>query len=131
MFKVGSRVVWKETALHEINIGTVVRVVPCDSELPEFTLYDVKFGFGVRTLHGSELSTIRLNIPSCHEKAQLQTVCMNASDNHVRGAYQLAEAAGIIAHAKFELLSHEVDASRHLLREARAKLDAHTAGHGC
>lgn len=36
-------------------IGTVLAVMPSDSKLDEFALYDVKFDFGTFTLHGTQL----------------------------------------------------------------------------
>jgi hypothetical protein len=50
VFRVGDEVVWITEAFHD-KVGIVTNVIPNDRELSEFTLYDVTFDFGLRTLH--------------------------------------------------------------------------------
>ena len=57
LFQVGDSVVWvKAVADNRPEIvGIVLAVVPSDSEIDEFALYDVAFIFGTFTLHGTQL----------------------------------------------------------------------------
>jgi hypothetical protein len=55
-FKVGDRVRWINALSSDYTKaeGTIVRVVPVTS-VPEFTLYDIRFEFGNRTVLGSHV----------------------------------------------------------------------------
>ena len=71
MFRIGTLVFLTNTALQdEIGIGTVLNVIRSDSDLPDFTLYDVDFASGLPTLQGSELRPVPISISSCGEKEQ-------------------------------------------------------------
>jgi hypothetical protein len=37
-------------------IGTIIAVIPSDNNLKEFTMYDIVFEFGLRTLYGSHIA---------------------------------------------------------------------------
>jgi len=57
-FKVGDNVRWtKAVASSEYKnaVGTVESVIPNDTGVEEFTLYDVKFPFGTRTLYATQI----------------------------------------------------------------------------
>lgn len=55
LFRVGQSVVWVKADNRPAIIGTVVAVMPSDSELDEFAIYEVEFDFGTFTLHATEL----------------------------------------------------------------------------
>ena len=69
MFQVGNRVIRRNDDAEEI--GTVIGVIPDDHSSPEYTLYDVEFASGLRTLHGFELRPTWDRHSSCTEKDQL------------------------------------------------------------
>jgi hypothetical protein len=57
-FKIGDRVQWVRAvpdATKQDNIGIVTAVIPDDKNRDEFTLYDIKFDFGLYTLYGTQL----------------------------------------------------------------------------
>jgi hypothetical protein len=68
---------------------------------------------------------------SCEEKQRLLVAQNKAFDLYRRGASELAEAAGTMAHAEFELLAKRVRAARQSLMETRHQLNEHIAAHGC
>jgi len=70
----------------------VVHVIGCDSDLPDFTLYDVDFASGLQTLHGSELRPAPMGASSCHEKKHLLVAHNKAFDIYLRGVRELANA---------------------------------------
>jgi len=58
LFKIGDEVKWAWTALdkpRQYATGVVTFVIPSDTNLEEFVIYDVKFDFGSFTLHGGQL----------------------------------------------------------------------------
>src|SRR5262245_23295370 len=131
-FKVGTRVFVTNTALRDsVGIGTVVNVIPSDSGLPDFTLYDVKFASGLRTLHGSELTAVHISFSRCDLRERLRIAAKRALDNYVRAVWELSSSAGKLAHADFELLDKNAETAKQVLTEARRQLDEHTAEHGC
>ena len=112
-------------------MGTIVNLIPSDSGLDDFALYDVDFASGVQTLHGSELRLVHLGISSCDEKEGLLAAHKKAFDLYMREVRELANAAGVMAHAEFEFLHIRVQAARQFLVETREQLNNHTAEHGC
>jgi len=132
VFRIGSLVFLTNRVLQDaIGIGTVVNVIPCDSDLPDFTLYDVDFAAGLQTLHGSELRPVTMGASSCHEKAHLFVAHNKAFDIYLRGVRELANGVGVMAHAEFEFLHNRVRAARQALVKIREQLNDHTATHGC
>src|SRR5215471_717658 len=72
MFRVGDRVCLNRTASLDFpEIGTVVKVIPSDSDLSDFALYDVDFGSGVQPFHGFELRRVPRTVSFCTEKYDL------------------------------------------------------------
>ena len=67
----------------------------------------------------------------CGEKERLLVAKSNAFDIYTRGVKELAEAAGMIAHAEFVFLYDKVLSARQSLSEASQQLIEHTAKHGC
>jgi len=132
VFRTGSLVFLKNPALDETDvIGTVVNVIPSDSGITDFTLYDVDFAFGIRTLHGSELRLVSTDFSPCDEKDFLFTEHKKAFDIYMRGVLELASTAGMMAHTEFEFLYNKVRAARDLLVQAREQLNEHSVKHGC
>jgi hypothetical protein len=68
---------------------------------------------------------------SCEEKQRLLVAQNKAFDLYRRGASELAEAAGTMAHAEFESLAKKVRAARQSLMETRHQFNEHIAAHGC
>jgi hypothetical protein len=68
---------------------------------------------------------------SCEEKERLLVAQSKAFDLYMRGASELAEAAGTMAHKEFEFLAKRVSAARQSLMETRQQLNEHIAAHGC
>jgi hypothetical protein len=59
-FKVGDHVRWTKalsSSEYKNAVGTVEAVIPNDTGVEEFTLYDIKFAFGIRTLYGTQIET--------------------------------------------------------------------------
>jgi hypothetical protein len=57
-FRIGDRVCWTRAVAdpNKVHIpGTVIDVIPGDSALDAFTMYDVKFEFGTFTLYGTQI----------------------------------------------------------------------------
>ena len=109
----------------------MVHVIGCDSDLPDFTLYDVDFASGLQTLHGSELRPAPMGASSCHEKAHLLVAHNKAFDIYLRGVRELANGVGVMAYAEFEFLHSRVRAAREALAKIREQLNDHTTTHGC
>ena len=131
-FKVGTRVFLTNPLLQTTaGIGTIVNVIPSDSGLPDFTLYDVQFASGLRTLHGSELTAVHISFSRCNVREPLWIAAKRALDNYVRAVWELSSSAGKLAHADFELLEKNAETAKQVLTEARRQLDEHTAEHGC
>ena len=132
MFRIGTLVFLTNRAPQDgERIGTVVNVIPSDSALDDFALCDVDFASGLHTLHGSALRPVPIGISSCDEKQHLLGAHKKAFDIYMRGVRELANAAGVMAHAEFEFLHIRVQAARQFLVETREQLNNHTAEHGC
>ena len=132
VLKVGSLVSLKNVSGQEVEeLGTVVNVIPSDSGMAGFNLYDVDFAFGIRTLHGSELSLVLNCFSLCDEKGRLLTKHKKAFEIYMRGVSELAEAVGMMAHAEFEYLYNKVRTARQFLVQAREQLNEHSLKHGC
>jgi hypothetical protein len=132
VLKVGSLVSLKNASAQEAEeLGTVVNVIPSDTGMPDFTRYDVDFAFGIRTLHGSELSPVLNCFSLCDKKERLLTKHKKAFEIYMRGVLELAEAAGMMAHAEFEYLYNKVRNARQFLVQAREQLNEHSLKHGC
>src|SRR5262245_21644108 len=118
-FQIGDRVRWSnEKSGRSGSVGIVVNVVlHNEQDPPAFNLYDVKFDFGVLTLHGSELTLLPPVFSPCKERERLLINFKNVSDTHTRLVWGLVNAVGTMAH--FEFLSRKVAAARHASREAR------------
>ena len=131
MFRVGTLVCLRDASDDTEGIGTVVNVIPSDSRLDVFALYDVDFDWGIETLHAPELRPLYMGISSCDEKETLLVAHKKAFDIYIRGVRELANAAGVIAHTEFEFLHSRVRTARQFLVETREQLNNHTAEHGC
>jgi hypothetical protein len=60
LFQVGDHVRWVNavSSLEYKNaVGTVEFMIPNDTGVEEFTMYDIQFEFGTRTLYGTQLET--------------------------------------------------------------------------
>ena len=68
---------------------------------------------------------------ACEEKERLLVAQNKAFDLFRRGALELAQAAGTMAHAEFEFLARRVRTARQSLMEIREQLSEHIAAHGC
>jgi hypothetical protein len=129
--QIGDRVRWSNEKFGRSgSVGIVVNVLLMTHDLPDFNLYDVKFDFGVRTLHASEL-TLLPSLCSCEERERLLIGFKKVSEIYTRMVWELVGAVGTMAHVKFEFLSQKVAVARHAAREARDQLNKHRAEHGC
>ena len=57
-YNIGDRVCWARPVADPIKItiaGVVLAVIPSDSGLDDFTMYDVQFEFGTFTLYGTQI----------------------------------------------------------------------------
>ena len=57
-FKTGDKVRRAEpfSSLEYKNaVGAVALVIPSDTDVPELTIYDIEFLFGIRTLYGDQI----------------------------------------------------------------------------
>jgi hypothetical protein len=57
-FKVGDRVRWVRAVSSPERknfVGTIASVIADDIHVDEFTMYEVKFQFGVATLYGTQI----------------------------------------------------------------------------
>jgi hypothetical protein len=57
-FNIGDRVCWTRAVADPTKItvaGVVLAVIPSDSGLDDFTMYDVQFEFGTFTLYGTQM----------------------------------------------------------------------------
>lgn len=66
-FKIGDRVRWGR-AVPDPNLkdltGVIVAIIPSDMDLPQFTMYDIKFDFGIYTLYGTQIRLAPPDLPS-------------------------------------------------------------------
>jgi len=132
LLKVGSLVSLKNASGQEVEeLGTVINVIPSDNGMAEFNLYEVDFAFGIRTLHGFDLSPVLNCFSLCDEKGRLLTKHKKAFEIYMRGVSELAEAVGMMAHAEFEYLYNKVRTARQFLVQAREQLNEHSLKHGC
>jgi len=132
LLKVGSLVSLKNASGQEVEeLGTVINVIPSDNGMAEFNLYEVDFAFGIRTLHGFDLSPVLNCFSLCDEKGRLLTKHKKAFEIYMRGVSELAEAVGMMAHAEFEYLFNKVRTARQFLVQAREQLNEHSLKHGC
>ena len=123
MFRIGTPVFLRNSASQAADrIGTIVNVIPSDSALVDFALYDVDFASGLHTLHGSALEPVPIGIPSCDEKQHLLVAHKKAFDIYMGGVRELANAAGVMAHTEYEFLHSRVRVARQFLLEARQQL---------
>jgi hypothetical protein len=130
-FQIGDRVRWlKEKPGFTGSVGIVVDVVSKDQHVSDFNLYDVKFDFGLLTVHGSEL-TLAPPTFSCKEREGLLLDLNKASEIYRRSVARLVDAVGTMAHVEFEFLRQKVADARHAAREAREQLNKHRVEHGC
>ena len=126
-FQIADRVQWlKDTCGSSASAGIVLDILPNDQNL-----YLVKFDFGLRILHGSELTPTLVGISTCHEKEHLSVAQKKAFEIYMRGARELVSSVGLMAHADFDFLCQAVTAARHAAKEARQQLNQHIAEHGC
>ena len=131
MFEIGDRVLWFGAAPPAPAIGTVLKIIPNDDNRSDFTLYDVEFGFGRSTLHGSELSLISTSVSSCGEKNRLWDAYQKALDAYLKGVLELRDAMGMMAHTEFEFLLRKVESTRDAAQAAHHLFDEHAAEHRC
>ena len=132
MFKVGDRVAWTAGVLvRRVVIGTVVNVMPNDNGLDDFNIYDVFFDFGLRTLHGSELTVVTTSAFHCQAREHLFKSYKIAIDAYSRLVKQLVDLVGMAAHTEFEFLSRRAETARGIARGAGERLKTHRAEHGC
>ncbi len=67
LFNAGEMVRWARAVSsleHKNAVGTVVAVIPGDQNSSEFTLYDIKFPFGMLTLYGAQIEIVDTKAPS-------------------------------------------------------------------
>ena len=60
-FKTGDHVYWTRAVADPSKVrvpGVVQMVIPSDSGLDEFNMYDVKFDFGTFTLYGTQIEAV-------------------------------------------------------------------------
>jgi hypothetical protein len=58
VFKVGDHVRWiNAVSIPELKnaVGVVESVIPNDTQVDEFTMYEIEFEFGPRTLYGTQI----------------------------------------------------------------------------
>ena len=108
-----------------------IGVIPDDHNSTEYTLYDVEFDSGLKKLHGFELRTTWDRLSSCTEKDQLSLTFKNASTIWYQAVTASGNAAGLVAHTEFELLSRRVEDAQTVCQLARERLQQHTEEHGC
>jgi len=73
----------------------------------------------------------RSSISPCNEKEGLAVAHSRAFDMYLQTVSELAERAGLLAHAEFEFLYKRVQIARQFSLETRERLNQHTAQHGC
>ena len=59
LLKVGDEVRWVHGVTvpeHENAVGTITAVIP-DNTAPEFSMYEIKFSFGVMTLYSTQIES--------------------------------------------------------------------------
>jgi hypothetical protein len=71
------------------------------------------------------------SVSRCNEKDSLMVAYDNAFEAYAREVSELAEVAGLMAHAEFEFLYNKVQTARQLFVEIRERLSKHKATHGC
>ncbi len=67
----------------------------------------------------------------CNDREGLMVAHNKAFDMYLQTVSELAERAGLLAHAEFEFLYKRVQIARQLFLETRQRLNQHTAHHGC
>ena len=58
VFKVGDHVRWVSAVSvpeYKNAVGVVESVIPNDTQVDEFTMYEIKFKFGLRTLYATQI----------------------------------------------------------------------------
>jgi len=78
-----------------------------------------------------DMSDLGLAPARCEEKERLLGAQNIAFDIYRRGATELAEAAGMVAHSEFDFIAKRVRAARQALLAIRQELIEHTAKHSC
>jgi hypothetical protein len=66
LFQIGQKVRWSRLASigqAKQLIGVIKDIIADDHGIQEFTMYDVQFGFGLFTLHGTQLVLLDEQIP--------------------------------------------------------------------
>jgi len=71
------------------------------------------------------------SVSPCNEKEGLMVANNKAFDMYLETVSELAETAGLMAHAEFEFLYNRVQIARQFFLETREQLNDHTAQHGC
>jgi len=86
-------------------------------------------------IHANKIISVTEDIsegrPTCEEKERLMVAQNKAFDIYRRLTGELAEAAGMLAHAEFQFLYDRVLTARQFLSGTRQHLIKHTATHGC
>ena len=95
------------------------KIVSVTEDIPDASL-------AFDSMHGSESS-----VAHCNEKEGLMLAHRKAFDIYLQKVSELAERAGLLAHAEFEFLYKRVQIARQLFLETRQRLNQHTAQHGC
>jgi hypothetical protein len=60
VFLVGDKVRWVSAVSvpeYKNAVGVVESVIPNDTQVDEFTMYEIEFKFGPRTLYGTQIRT--------------------------------------------------------------------------
>ena len=128
MFQIGHRVIRRMDPRKEI--GTVIRIVTEDDS-SEHAVYEVEFASGIRTLHSHELRTTWDGQSSCIERNQLSLTFQAAFKIYYDAVSALGNAAGMFAHTEFEFLLDRAEEARKVCKQARQRVQQHTAEHGC
>src|SRR5262245_2197572 len=125
--------------LWRCKCGTCIKVIAeIDSSPPAKQTASCPKCYALHAVHADRIITITedtfdLGPPPvpCEEKERLLAAHNKAVNIYSSGALELAQAAGVVAHAKFKFLYDKVLTARQFLLETRQQLNEHTAAHGC
>jgi hypothetical protein len=98
---------------------------------PEYTLYNVEFASGNRTLHGYELRPIPHADSWCTERDQLSATFQKAFEIYYHAVSALANAAGVVPQTEWDFLLDRAEDARKLCKVARERMRKHKAEHSC
>jgi hypothetical protein len=126
--------------LWRCKCGTPVKVVAeADSSLPATQMAACPKCHHARSIGADKIisvtedtsAAIPAKVSPCQEKERLLVVHDKALHIYLRGASELADSVGVLAHAEFECFSNKVRAARQSALEIRKQLNEHIATHHC